>query len=111
MLAQLDKPPVIRLVTNVVIDLSDWVRTHRLRAELTQEELAQRVGGSVGSISRYERGRHEPALEQFVRLCIEFRASADEALGLGAHVAPRESPRERKPASRARSAGAQRDGA
>ncbi len=46
----------------------DLLREARLRAGLTQTELAQRVGTARSQISRYERGDVLPSLETLRRL-------------------------------------------
>jgi transcriptional regulator with XRE-family HTH domain len=46
----------------------DLLREARLRAGLTQVELAQRVGTARSQISRYERGDVLPSLETLRRL-------------------------------------------
>lgn len=50
----------------------ELVREARRRAELTQAELARRVGTTQSAIARLERGRTEPSLErvgQLLRAC------------------------------------------
>ena len=42
--------------------LAGKLREIRLRLEMTQEELARRVGTDSGSISRFEHGKREPSL-------------------------------------------------
>ena len=46
----------------------DLLREARLRAGLTQAELAERVGTARSQISRYERGEVLPSLETLRRL-------------------------------------------
>ena len=51
---------------------ADLLREARLRAGLTQAELARRVGKPASMISRWERGKVEPSLEtlrSLVRAC------------------------------------------
>jgi transcriptional regulator with XRE-family HTH domain len=38
------------------------LREVRLRLDMTQEELARRIGTDSGSISRFEHGKREPSL-------------------------------------------------
>lgn len=42
--------------------LGEKMREIRLRLEMTQEEVAKRLGTDSGAISRYERGLREPSL-------------------------------------------------
>ena len=61
---------------------AEWVRERRLARGWTQAELARRINGGAGSVSRWERGEFLPDLETFRSLCVEFGCSADEPLGL-----------------------------
>lgn len=48
------------------------IREARLRAGLTQQELAQRAGTTQSAVARWESGRTRPAMEtvaQLVRAC------------------------------------------
>ena len=54
----------------------------RIRAGLTQEELAEKVGISRGSIARYELGEMEPKLENLISLSEILDISTDYLLGL-----------------------------
>lgn len=50
----------------------DLLREARLRAGLTQAELARRAGTTQPAIARYERGKVEPSLErlrELIRAC------------------------------------------
>ena len=62
--------------------ISEWVRRNRIRRGLQQVELAELVSVSPDTISRWERGGHPPKLEEFARLCLIFKASANLALGI-----------------------------
>jgi transcriptional regulator with XRE-family HTH domain len=42
--------------------LGSKMREVRLRLDMTQEEVAKRLGTDSGAISRYERGLREPSL-------------------------------------------------
>jgi len=42
--------------------LAGKLREVRLRLEMTQEEVAERLGTDSGAISRYERGLRDPSL-------------------------------------------------
>ena len=45
------------------------LREHRLRAGLTQEEVAWQIGVSQGSVSHYEKGRIEIPLGVLLAAC------------------------------------------
>jgi transcriptional regulator with XRE-family HTH domain len=47
---------------------ADLLREARLRAGLTQAELARRIGRSQSQIARWENGKVEPSLETLRRL-------------------------------------------
>lgn len=59
-----------------------YVREHRLRHGLTQEELAQAVGVSRQSINSIERGRYTPSLPLALRFARVFACSTDELFEL-----------------------------
>lgn len=50
------------------------VRAERARMRLTQRQLAERLGWSVGTLADLEAGRRRPAVDDLPRLC--------EALGV-----------------------------
>lgn len=62
--------------------ISEWVRRNRIRCALQQVELAELLSVSPDSVSRWERGAHPPKLEEFARLCLVFKTSANLALGI-----------------------------
>ena len=54
----------------------------RRRADLTQEELAERAGLHKTDVSKMERGRMLPTVPRLRRLCVALGVSADFLLGL-----------------------------
>jgi ribosome-binding protein aMBF1 (putative translation factor) len=52
----------------VALAIADLVISHRTRAGLTQEVLAERMGTSVSAISRLESGFHVPSIGTLRRL-------------------------------------------
>ncbi len=48
--------------------MSKSLRGLRLELEMTQGELAQKIGAAVSSISQWERGEYRPRLDQIERL-------------------------------------------
>lgn len=70
-----------------MVSASDLIRTHRLRARLSQRELAKRAGTSSATLNRYEKGVVDPTtgtLNRILRSCMPRRrrwASAAELHG------------------------------
>ena len=57
---------------------SVWLRIHRLRAGLTQEEAADRIGISARELSNIENGVHAPRLSTLAALCALYRVSPEQ---------------------------------
>ena len=49
---------------------------------MSQWELAKRIGMSQSIVNNYCTGKHEPSLDVFVAICKELGESADYLLGL-----------------------------
>lgn len=60
------------------IQLKEW----RERRLLTQAELAERVGMTVGTINRIERQVHEPRLSTIRKLAAALDIASDELIGV-----------------------------
>jgi len=58
------------------------LRDTRLKNDLTQEQLAQKLGTDVKQISRWESGKFSPNLETLVQIASVLNVSADYLLGL-----------------------------
>lgn len=54
------------------------IKKYRLLKDLTQEELAQRVGVRRETIMRLENAKYNPSLELAVRIARELDASIDD---------------------------------
>lgn len=66
--------------------LINHVKTRRIDAGLTQDELAQAVGVSRQSIISIERGRYVPSLMLALKFARFFKCSTDELFELqGGH--------------------------
>jgi putative transcriptional regulator len=50
------------------MQLRNWVRMHRARLDLTQEELATALGVSRQTVHAIERGKAEPSIALALRL-------------------------------------------
>lgn len=58
------------------------VRTARVRAGLTQEDVAERIGMASEVYGRMERGQMLPRVENLRRLCLVLNVQPQELLGL-----------------------------
>ncbi|WP_224240577.1 helix-turn-helix domain-containing protein [Hyalangium gracile] len=58
------------------------VRNARVRAGLTQEDVAERIGMASEVYGRMERGQMLPRVENLRRLCLVLNVPPDELLGL-----------------------------
>lgn len=62
------------------------VRTARVRAGLTQEDVAERIGMASEVYGRMERGQMLPRVENLRRLCLVLNVPPHELLGLESMV-------------------------
>jgi transcriptional regulator with XRE-family HTH domain len=86
--------------------LGEVLREARLKAELTQADVAERVGVATEVYGRIERGNLTPSVPNLRKLCMVLRVDASAALGLDVREAaawlqesaalPEESPRLRR---------------
>lgn len=58
------------------------VRAARQRQELTQADVAERVGLATEVYGRLERGHMLPSVRTLLKICSVLRVSSDEVLGL-----------------------------
>ncbi len=63
--------------------LSDNIRNNRKRLNLSQDELAEKLGVSRQSISFWETGQTQPTIENIIALTKVFNISSDMLLGNG----------------------------
>lgn len=61
--------------------LADNIRRYRKENHMTQDALAERLGITLGTISKWERGTSEPDLDYLMKLAEIFRISVDSLLG------------------------------
>lgn len=54
----------------------------RIKAHLSQEEVAEKINTSRSNISKYETGYLEPSIETIKKLCILYKISADDLFDL-----------------------------
>lgn len=62
-------------------NLAENIRSYRKGMDLTQEQLAERLGLTLGTVSKWERGTSEPALPYLMGLAELFRVSVDSLIG------------------------------
>ena len=61
--------------------LAENIRRYRKRLGLTQEQLAERLGITLGAVSKWERGSSEPDLSYIMDLAELFHVSVDALIG------------------------------
>jgi len=85
-----------RLATRI----GDACRAARHKLELTQEDVAERVGLATEVYGRLERGKMTPSVPTLRKLCLCLNLSADVALALDdtAELPPRPAPEEEESA-------------
>ena len=63
------------------IKLAENIRSHRKRLGFTQEQLAERLGITLGAVSKWERGSSTPDLGYLMDLAELFHVSVDALIG------------------------------
>lgn len=64
------------------LPIGEKIRTYRREKEMTQEQLAERLGVACQSVSRWEGGSGYPDLELLPAIAELFEVSMDELLGM-----------------------------
>jgi transcriptional regulator with XRE-family HTH domain len=64
---------------------AERLRIHRNRLDLSQTELADRLGKSQASVSEWERAASAPQVQELLLLCALFDCSADYLIGRADH--------------------------
>ncbi len=77
---------------DVTMPLGEKIRQLRSERGWSQGELAARLGGDPGQISRYETGKISPSIDVVVKLAEAFDVSADYLLIDGATRRPLRAP-------------------
>ncbi len=79
--------------------LSDNIRSYRKKNNLSQEELAEKLGVSRQSVSFWETGQTQPTIDNIIALSKIFNISSDILLGNteGTGVPQDEVPKDKKP--------------
>ena len=63
------------------MDIGQRIKSFRQKANISQEELAEKVGISRISMSNYERGERIPAVDVFACIANALNVSMDELFG------------------------------
>ena len=66
---------------NMIDGLATRLQTLRKQNNLTQKQVAERIGASPSSISDYEVASREPSYEKLVKLSYLYSCSTDYLLG------------------------------
>ena len=64
------------------MNMGEKLKTLRLNRNLTQKQIADRIGLAISAISSYESGMRYPSYETLIKLARIFHVSADYLLGL-----------------------------
>ncbi len=62
------------------MDLSEKIRLLRMKKGLSQEELAEQIGVSRQSVSKWESGQTSPEISKLMKMANVFEISTDELL-------------------------------
>lgn len=62
--------------------ISNWVKSARDHAKLTQTQLGEPMGLTKGNVSAWEKGRHEPSFDQLKRIA-EITSYPEPLPGMG----------------------------
>ncbi|WP_323394269.1 helix-turn-helix domain-containing protein [Myxococcus guangdongensis] len=71
-----------QLERRLAVNVGEEARSARMRAGLTQADVAERIGIAAEVYGRMERGKMMPSVPTLFRLCLALRLSADVGLGL-----------------------------
>jgi transcriptional regulator with XRE-family HTH domain len=67
-------------------------RLARMRAGLTQADVAEKIGVATEVYGRMERGKMLPSVPTLLRLCVALRSGPDELMGMAPRNGTEESP-------------------
>lgn len=62
------------------ISVGDAIKSHRLRCQMTQEFVADALGVSRQSVSKWETGASDPSTSNLIALAKLFKISSEELL-------------------------------
>ena len=53
-----------------LMQLAAYIKSRRKNINLTQKELAEKVGVSMNTVARWERNESEPSWSDFIKVCV-----------------------------------------
>lgn len=66
----------------MIENLGERLRDLRINQNITQTDLAKRIGVTNALISAIEKGERSPSLEKLMKLASQFKVSTDYLLGM-----------------------------
>ncbi len=64
------------------VKMGKRIKELRTEGELSQKDLAERVGVAQNTIAQYEKGTAKPSLDVLVKLAVTFNTTTDDVLGI-----------------------------
>lgn len=61
------------------MELKTWIRSARKKADLTQEQLGEKLGVTKGNVSAWETGKHEPSYAQIQEIAVITKCPMPDA--------------------------------
>ena len=65
-----------------MVNLGDKLRSLRIEKNLTQKQVADRIGLAISAVSSYESGSRYPTYDTLIKLARMFHVSTDYLLGI-----------------------------
>lgn len=63
------------------MQLGSYIKSRRKNLDMTQKQLAKKVGVTDVTISRYENGEREPSFTEFIKLCEVLGMKVEDFMG------------------------------
>ena len=63
------------------MQLGLYIKSRRKNLDMTQKQLAKKVGVTDVTISRYENGEREPSFTEFIKLCEVLGMKVEDFMG------------------------------
>ncbi|MDO8227376.1 helix-turn-helix transcriptional regulator [Bacillus cabrialesii] len=58
--------------------MNNYLKLERTRANLTQEQLAEKIGVTRQTIGLIEKGKYNPSLQLCLKICIELKVTLND---------------------------------
>lgn len=65
-----------------MVNMGDKLRSLRIEKNLTQKQVADRIGLAISAVSSYESGNRYPTYDTLIKLARMFHVSTDYLLGI-----------------------------